>query len=87
MLIFRIPWLAFHDELADLGVQTFDLPIAVARTIAIPGLESPPPLALKLLLPGVGMHLVTLGQIGHRRLLLFVIFRSICLRRSGSESN
>src|ERR1700686_2520498 len=70
-LIFRTSWL-FHDELADLGVETFDLPLAVAHDIAIPGLESPRRLLLKLLLPGVNLirvHLVTLGQIGHRRLL------------------
>jgi hypothetical protein len=27
-----------HDELADLGVETSDLPLAVAHDIAIPGL-------------------------------------------------
>jgi hypothetical protein len=47
--------IAFHDELADLGVQTFDLALTLGRAVAIASLECPRRLLLKLLLPGVDL--------------------------------
>ena len=53
-------------------MQTVDLALAVARMIAIFAFKRPRCL-LKLLLPGanlIRMHLIALGQVGHRRLFL-----------------
>ena len=55
-----------------LACKAFDLALVVARRIAAAAFERPRRLLRKLLLPGinrVGVDLIALGQLGHRRLL------------------
>jgi hypothetical protein len=64
-------------------VQALDLPLAVRRSSAA-GVECLRRLVLKLLLPRVdlvGMNLIALRQIGHRRLLAQRLQRNLRLQR------
>jgi hypothetical protein len=72
-----------HHQFADLGVQTLDLPLGLGRgsSAAVERLRR---LVLKLLLPRlylIGMDLIALGQIGHRRLLAQRLQRYLRLQR------
>lgn len=68
-----MPKIPLHRQLPDLGVEVLDLFLRrLFRVKANIGVEGARRILQKLLLPGVdliGVNLVTLGQIGHRRLL------------------
>src|SRR5215468_1501383 len=64
-------------------MQPLDFPLVGGWPVA-GGLERPRRLVLKLLLPGVylvGVHLITLGQVGHRRLLSQRLQRNLRFQR------
>jgi hypothetical protein len=65
-------------------MQPFDLALMLGRAIAVAVLERARRLIQELLLPGinlVGMNLIALGQISHRRLFPQCLQRDLRLQR------
>src|SRR5712672_3442327 len=73
-----------YGQLADLGVQLLDLPLADFLSISPDTrVERPRRLLLKLFLPGVNlvrMHLVSLGQVRNTPLLSQRLQGDLCLQ-------